>query len=134
CVIHFAFFFKLSDAHGDIAWPPRRQLRLVIGASARAARTADSSLGRPLPGFRVVILDPQGREAPVGGAGEIAIDVESSPLFWFDAYANDPGRTAARFRHGRRYYLTGDWAFLDGDGNIHFRGRASDAIVMQQAD
>ncbi|AWJ82585.1 acetyl-CoA synthetase (plasmid) [Azospirillum sp. TSH58] len=99
-----------------------------------ADRTADSSLGRPMPGFRVVILDPQGREAPVGGAGEIAIDVESSPLFWFDAYANDPGRTAARFRHGRRYYLTGDWAFLDGDGNIHFRGRASDAIVMQQAD
>lgn len=97
-------------------------------------RPAGGSLGRPMPGFRVVILDRDGREAPVGGAGEIAIDVERSPLFWFDAYANDTERTADRFRHGRRYYLTGDWAFLDADGTIHFRGRASDAIVMQQSD
>ncbi|AWK85232.1 AMP-binding protein [Azospirillum thermophilum] len=94
----------------------------------------DGSLGRPMPGFRVVILDQDGREAPVGGAGEIAIDVDHSPLFWFEAYSNDPERTARRFRHGRRYYLTGDWAFLDADGNIHFRGRESDAIMMQQSD
>ena len=99
-----------------------------------ADRPADASLGRPMPGFRVVILDPEGREAPIGGAGEIAIDVEKSPLFWFEAYANDPDRTASRFRHGRRYYLTGDWAFLDGGGNVHFRGLGSDAIVMQQGD
>ena len=87
-----------------------------------------------MPGFRVVILDPDGREAPVGGAGEIAIDVDHSPLFWFESYANNPDRTAQRFRHGRRYYLTGDRAFLDADGNIHYRGRASDAIQMQQGE
>lgn len=97
-------------------------------------QTGDGSLGRPMPGFRVVVLDPDGREAPVGGAGEIAIDVEKSPLFWFESYANDPDRTARRFRHGRRYYLTGDWAFLDAEGNIHYRGRASDAILMQQGE
>ncbi|MGF7176361.1 AMP-binding protein [Azospirillum doebereinerae] len=97
-------------------------------------RPGDGSLGRPMPGFRVVVLDNGGAEAPVGGAGEIAIDVENSPLFWFEAYANDPDRTARRFRHGRRYYLTGDWAFLDGDGSIHYRGRASDAIPMQEGE
>ena len=101
---------------------------------ASAAQPPSGSLGRPMPGFRVVVLDQDGAEAPVGGAGEIAVDVEKSPLFWFEAYANDPERTARRFRHGRRYYLTGDWAFLDADGNIHYRGRASDAIVMQQSD
>ncbi|MBK1842823.1 AMP-binding protein [Azospirillum sp. YIM B02556] len=99
-----------------------------------AVQPPSGSLGRPMPGFRVVILDPEGREAPVGGAGEIAIDVEHSPLFWFEAYANDPERTAKRFRHGRRYYLTGDRAFLDDDGNIHYRGQASDAIQMQQGE
>lgn len=99
-----------------------------------ASQPGDGSLGRPMPGFRVVVLDPDGQEAPVGGAGEIAIDVEKSPLFWFEAYANDPERTARRFRHGRRYYLTGDWAFLDAEGNIHYRGRASDAILMQQGE
>ncbi|CAO3450025.1 AMP-dependent synthetase and ligase [Azospirillum largimobile] len=99
-----------------------------------SAQPPSGSLGRPMPGFRVVILDPDGREAPVGGAGEIAIDVDHSPLFWFESYANNPERTAQRFRHGRRYYLTGDRAFLDGDGNIHYRGRASDAIQMQQGE
>ncbi len=99
-----------------------------------AVQPASGSLGRPMPGFRVVILDPDGREAPVGGAGEIAIDVDHSPLFWFESYANNPERTAQRFRHGRRYYLTGDRAFLDADGNIHYRGRASDAIQMQQGE
>lgn len=94
----------------------------------------DGSLGRPMAGFRVVVLDQDGREAPVGGGGEIAIDVDKSPLFWFEAYSNDPDRTASRFRHGRRYYLTGDWAFLDAEGNIHYRGRTSDAIPMQQGD
>ncbi|WP_247872352.1 AMP-binding protein [Azospirillum sp. TSO35-2] len=103
-------------------------------ADGEAAQPASGSLGRPMPGFRVVILDPDGREAPVGGAGEIAIDVDRSPLFWFESYANNPERTARRFRHGRRYYLTGDWAFLDADGNIHYRGRASDAIQMQQGE
>ncbi|WP_247876044.1 AMP-binding protein [Azospirillum sp. TSH100] len=101
---------------------------------ADLVQAASGSLGRPMPGFRVVILDPDGGEAPVGGAGEIAIDVDHSPLFWFESYANNPERTAQRFRHGRRYYLTGDRAFLDADGNIHYRGRASDAIQMQQGE
>ncbi|MBP2300599.1 AMP-binding protein [Azospirillum picis] len=102
--------------------------------SPDAVQPPSGSLGRPMPGFRVVVLDPDGREAPVGGQGEIAIDVDHSPLFWFESYANSPDRTARRFRHGRRYYLTGDRAFLDEDGNIHYRGRASDAIQMQQGE
>ncbi|WP_207477886.1 AMP-binding protein [Arenibaculum pallidiluteum] len=91
------------------------------------------SLGRPMPGYRIVVLDQDGREAPVGGAGEIAIDTERSPLFWFEAYSNDAELTARRFRHGPRYYLTGDWAFMDADGAIHYRGRVSDAVLMQQS-
>lgn len=99
-----------------------------------AAHPADGSLGRPMPGYRVVVLDAHGREAPVGEAGEIAIDAENSPLFWFNAYSNNPERTAARFRHGPRWYLTGDWAFQDAGGIIHYRGRVSEAVLMQQTE
>jgi acyl-coenzyme A synthetase/AMP-(fatty) acid ligase len=99
-----------------------------------ASPPADGSLGRPMPGFRVVVLDQEGKEAPIGGIGEIAIDVEKSPLFWFEGYSNNADQTGYRFRHGRRYYLTGDWAFLDASGSIHYRGNASDAIMMQQDD
>ncbi|WP_029010030.1 AMP-binding protein [Azospirillum halopraeferens] len=96
------------------------------------AEAGAGSLGRALPGYRVVVLDAEGREAPVGGVGEIAIDRDHSPLFWFDGYANAPERTAHRFRHGHRYYLTGDWACLGADGTIRYRGRVSDAVLMQQ--
>jgi len=102
-------------------------------APGTMANRREGSLGRPMPGYRVVVLDREGREAPVGGEGEIAIDTANSPLFWFRSYANDQERTARRFRHGRRYYLTGDWAVLDADGNVHYRGTGSDAIPMQQA-
>lgn len=107
---------------------------VVDTAGSAGQRPEDGSLGRPMPGYRVIVLDADGREAPVGQAGEIAIDVESSPLFWFDAYTNNPARSRARFRHGPRWYLTGDWAFRDADGNIHYRGRVSDAVIMQQSE
>ncbi|WP_207462636.1 AMP-binding protein [Azospirillum sp. SYSU D00513] len=95
------------------------------------SRTGEGSLGHPMPGFRIVVLDEAGRELPVGVAGELAIDAENSRLFWFEGYANGPERGAHRFRHGRRYYLTGDRASLDTDGNIHYRGRVSGAVLMQ---
>ena len=41
------------------------------------------SVGRTTPGFRVAILDDQGREMPPERPGELAIDVEKSPIFWF---------------------------------------------------
>jgi acetyl-CoA synthetase len=87
------------------------------------------SMGFPAPGYRVVILGDDGREAGPGMEGELAIDVTSSPLYWFRGYYRDPERTLERFPHGPRYYLTGDSARWDGAGLLHFASRTDDVIT-----
>jgi acetyl-CoA synthetase len=87
------------------------------------------SMGFALPGFRVVVVDEEGNEADAGIDGDLAIDVQSSPLFWFRGYFQAPEQTAERFRRGSRYYLTGDSARRDEEGLIHFASRADDVIT-----
>ena len=87
------------------------------------------SMGFALPGFRAVVLGEDGEELAAGVDGELAIDVEASPLHWFHRYFQDPERTAERFPHGPRYYLTADTARLDDDGLLRFASRADDVIT-----
>ena len=87
------------------------------------------SMGTALPGFRAVVLDEHGQEAGPGVIGELAIDVDTSPLHWFHGYLDDAARTAERFRHGPRYYLTSDAASLDAQQLLHFESRADDVIT-----
>jgi acetyl-CoA synthetase len=67
-----------------------------------------ASMGSALPGFRLAVLSSDGEELADGNLGELAVDTERSPLYWFQGYHEAPERTAERFRHGPRYYLTGD--------------------------
>lgn len=85
------------------------------------------SMGKAMPGFRVTVLDREGNELGVGREGELAVDVDRSPLCWFRHYWNDEGRTRERFTG--RYYLTGDAAAFDQDGFIFFSGRSDDIIL-----
>jgi acetyl-CoA synthetase len=87
------------------------------------------SMGFAAPGYRALVLDSRGEEAAPGAQGELAIDTEASPLYWFRRYFNDPERTRERFRYGPRYYLTGDGAHLDSDGLVHFASRTDDVIT-----
>ncbi|MDQ6674715.1 MAG: AMP-binding protein [Chloroflexota bacterium] len=81
------------------------------------------SMGRPLPGYRVVLLDPDGHEAH---EGEIALDLSPRPLGLMTAYRDDPERTAEVMRGG--YYHTGDTATRDADGYITYVGRTDDVF------
>lgn len=87
------------------------------------------SMGFPLPGFRVAVLDENGQELPAGVDGDLAIDVPSSPLFWFRGYYKDPERTAERYPYGPRYYLTADTVQMGQDGLLRFASRADDVIT-----
>jgi acyl-coenzyme A synthetase/AMP-(fatty) acid ligase len=86
------------------------------------------SIGQAVPGFRVAILDPDGREASTSESGEIAIDTEKSPLHWFTGYHNETEATHERFRFGSRYYLTGDLGRMDEDRNVYYLGIKDDVI------
>jgi acetyl-CoA synthetase len=87
------------------------------------------SMGHPMPGFRAVVVDAEGRELGSGQEGQLAVDRRASPLYWFRGYYNDPERTAERFTADGRYYLTGDAASIDADGYVFFSGRADDLIT-----
>jgi acetyl-CoA synthetase len=81
------------------------------------------SMGRPLPGYRVALLDGAGREAD---EGEIALALSPRPRGLMVGYVDDVERTAAATAGG--YYRTGDEAFKDGAGYFHYVGRGDDVF------
>ncbi len=81
------------------------------------------SMGRPMPGYRVVLLDEDNHEAD---EGEIALDLSPRPLGLMTGYQDDPERTAEVMRGG--YYHTGDTATRDADGYITYVGRTDDVF------
>jgi acetyl-CoA synthetase len=87
------------------------------------------SMGFSNPGFTTLVLDENGEQVAPGVDGELAIDIEASPLYWFRGYYEDPERTAERFAHGPRYYLTADAAQVDEQGLLRFASRADDVIT-----
>jgi acetyl-CoA synthetase len=82
------------------------------------------SMGRPLPGYEVALLDPL-TGAP-GAEGEICLDLARRPLGLMTGYRDDPHRAAEAMRDG--YYHTGDVASRDGDGSITYIGRTDDVF------
>jgi acetyl-CoA synthetase len=78
------------------------------------------SMGRPLPGYRLALLDQQTGEP--GDEGEIAIDLAQRPLGLMTGYRGGAGTSAT----SGAYYRTGDVATRDADGYITCVGRADD--------
>ncbi len=86
------------------------------------------SMGPAMPGFRVMVVDAEGRELAPGATGELAIDVPRSLLYWFRGYWHAPEWSARRFIDDGKLYLTGDAASMDAEGYVFFSSRADDVI------
>jgi acetyl-CoA synthetase len=87
-------------------------------------RLKPGSMGRPLPGYRIALLDEDGR--PAKEEGEICISLEERPAGLMAGYEDDPRLNAFVTRHG--HYHTGDVAALDEDGYVTYVGRADDVF------
>jgi acetyl-CoA synthetase len=83
------------------------------------------SMGRPLPGVPVVLVDPLTGERSLD-EGEICLDLSVRPLPLMTGYQGDSERNAEAMAGG--YYHSGDVASIDGDGYITFIGRTDDVF------
>jgi acetyl-CoA synthetase len=81
------------------------------------------SMGRPLPGFRVALLDPD--DKPVE-EGEISLTLTPRPTGLMVGYVDDEQKNAEVMRAG--HYHTGDTAQRDADGYYTYVGRADDVF------
>ncbi|ASR04747.1 AMP-binding protein [Gordonia rubripertincta] len=89
-------------------------------AITRTPDTPHDALG-PLREPTAVVDVESGEPVPPGVIGEI---VNSSGPGLFAGYYDDPDSTAERMRGG--IYHTGDLAWVDDDGYLHFAGRLGD--------
>jgi acetyl-CoA synthetase len=82
------------------------------------------SMGRPMPGVPVVLIDPVSGE--LSDEGEICLDLSRAPLNLMTGYLGDEQRNATVMAGG--YYHTGDVASRDADGYITYIGRTDDVF------
>lgn len=116
-VVQRAWGLTIRDGYGQtettaqVGNPPGADVRL-------------GSMGRPLPGYDVTLIDPVTGEA--GEEGEICLGLSPRPLGLMVGYRDDEERTAEVMRDG--FYHTGDVASRDRDGYITYVGRTDDVF------
>src|SRR5262249_27862312 len=86
----------------------------------------EGSMGKPMPGWDVAILDEDEQPVDRGERGEICLRARSNPHYPL-GYWNRPGDTEEVFRGD--WFHTKDAAREDDDGYIWYEGRADDVII-----
>jgi acetyl-CoA synthetase len=83
------------------------------------------AMGRPLPGYDVVLIDPDTDEEATE-IGELCLRLDPRPVGLTPGYWGDDEKTAFAFRNG--LYHTGDLVSRDADGVITYVGRNDDVF------
>ena len=86
----------------------------------------EGSMGRPMPGWEVQILDEDERPVTTGERGEICLRARSNPHYPLGYWNNDE---AGEETFGGMWFHTKDAASMDEDGYIWYEGRADDVII-----
>lgn len=92
-------------------------------ANSPGQKVKPGAMGRPMPGYRVLVLDADGMSTD---EGEICLDLnEERPAGLMQGYADTEGKLSGA---NDKVYRTGDVASLDEDGYLTFVGRADDVF------
>jgi len=100
------------------------ECNVVVGNSSRLFEPKANSMGRPLPGHEVAVIDDAGQRVSSGVIGEIAV-LTPDPVMFLN-YWNRPEETQRKYLNG--WLRTGDLGYVDEDGHFHFVGRNDDII------
>jgi acyl-CoA synthetase (AMP-forming)/AMP-acid ligase II len=108
--------FGMTEAAGTVC----------TGAAVEPLSARITRLGKPLPGLRVRILDPEsGHDVATGMRGEVLVHGYSL----FEGYYRDPVKTAEAL-DAAGWFHTGDIGSLDANGTILFHGRIKDMLKV----
>jgi acetyl-CoA synthetase len=106
-------FYGLTESYPLVANFPWMEVR-------------EGSMGRPMPGWDVHILDEDENELPRGERGEICLRARSNPHYPLGYWRNEE---AARETFGGDWFHSKDAAVMDEDGYVWYAGRADDVII-----
>lgn len=93
--------------------------------SSVGSAVVDASIGRPIPGVEIRLVDADGEDAFLGDPGEIWVRGPNV----FKGYWNDEQATRATLTHDG-WLRTGDIAVADDNGNLTLVDRAKDLIIV----
>jgi acetyl-CoA synthetase len=94
----------------------------AMAGNSPAQPVKPASVGRPLPGFQLILLD---RNEQRSHEGELCVALDPRPLGLMPGYQEDDGNIAPL---AGNYYRTGDVMSQDADGYLTFVGRADDVF------
>ena len=114
--VHAAWGITIRDGYGQT------ETTAILGNPPGQA-LKPGSMGRPLPGYSVVLLDVNGSPAD---EGEVCLALDPRPTGLMAGYEDGAEGTSRAMRNGR--YHTGDTAARDADGYVTFVGRADDVF------
>lgn len=115
--VHRAWGLVVRDGYGQT------ETTAQIG-NPPGATVKPGSMGRPLPGYVIDLVDPV--TGATGDEGEICIDLAARPLALMAGYRGGPSSTDEATRDG--WYHTGDVATRDAEGYLTYVGRTDDVF------
>jgi acetyl-CoA synthetase len=101
------------------------EVNLVVGNNGDVMPVKPGSMGRPIPGHIVGVIDKDGIEVAAGEVGTVAVK-RPDPVMFLE-YWNKPEATRAKFIGD--WCLLGDLAWRDDDGYLWFKSRDDDVII-----
>ena len=122
-------FYQFRKATGISLMEGFRQTETaLIVANLAGMRPKVGSMGKPVPGFDVDIVDHDGKSVGIGETGEIVVRLQGGKPngLTLGYYNNETGRPYIDFSAG--LYHTGDTAWRDEDGYYWYVGRVDDLI------
>jgi long-chain acyl-CoA synthetase len=117
--MHTRFSLELMEGYGLTEASP------VVTTALGVDHAPAGSIGVPLPGVEVRLIDGDGHDALVGDAGELRVRGPNV----FAGYWEDEGATAAALTDDG-WLRTGDVAVVDDDGFLFLVDRAKDLIIV----
>ncbi|GAK10330.1 acetate--CoA ligase [Geomicrobium sp. JCM 19038] len=115
---------KLNVRIHDTWWMTETGAQLIVNLPNQTIKAG--SMGRPLPGITVAILDEEGNQLPRGVVGQLAVR-KGWPSMMREIWKNEE-KYRSYFPYDGEWYVSGDLAYQDEEGFVFFQSRNDDMI------